>query len=190
VQLYFAILVANLFYFLFFPPLFIVFSVTKRCINGQSFLVKCFVTGFTMRFVTGFTKQKSKTDVEIHSLTMWRPCMWHFLIGTSSILSLCINCSLLRLPRCNKSRGMYTLHSTGMRNQGRNAGFHVERTLPGIVSFRYLLISVFLFLFSLLSQTTTRYNKQTAYSSLPKKQKKEVLIYIQEVKTPFVLVIS
>jgi hypothetical protein len=139
------------------------------------FFGECFVTGFTMSFVTGFTKQKSKSDVEIHSLTMWRPCMWHFLIGTSSILSLCINCSLLRLPCCNKSRGMYTLHSTGMRNQGRNAGFHVERTLPGIVSFRYLLISVFLFLFSLLSQTTTRYNKQTAYSSLPKKQKKRSL---------------
>jgi hypothetical protein len=107
------------------------------------FFGECFVTGFTMSFVTGFTKQKSKSDVEIHSLTMWRPCMWHFLIGTSSILSLCINCSLLRLPCCNKSRGMYTLHSTGMRNHGRNAGFHVERTLPAVVSFRYLLILCF-----------------------------------------------
>jgi len=134
-------------------------------------------------------KVQIKTDVEIHSLTMWRPCMWHFLIGTSSILSLCINCSLLRLLRFNKSRGMYTLHSTGMRNQGRNAGFHVERTLPAIVSFRYLLILCF-FVFGFPPVPNYYNNKQTAYYSLPKKKKKEALIYIQEVKSPFVLVIS
>jgi uncharacterized membrane protein YdjX (TVP38/TMEM64 family) len=46
VQLYFAILVAN--FILFFSPLFIVFSVTKGCINGLFFGEMIFVIGFTM----------------------------------------------------------------------------------------------------------------------------------------------